>query len=103
MHVNPHLHLNTDLSAGFLTGQFSTNSGSKRTFFCDETSHGDLVEALFSRTGSPKARKLPRTVGEEKCNTIKIHHVASMTSIPEKKKKLQWQQKSVCALVCDRG
>lgn len=84
MHINPHLHLNAALSAGFLTGQFSADGGSKRTFFCDETSHGDLVEALFRRTGSPKARKLPRTVGEEKCNTIKIHHVASMTSIPEK-------------------
>lgn len=64
MHINPHLHLNAALSAKtagvyFLTGQFSADSGSKGMFFGEETSHSDLVEALFSCGGPPQLENCP--------------------------------------------
>lgn len=99
MHINPHLHLNDALSAltaGFLTGQFRADSGSKRMFFYDETSHSDLVEALFSRGGPPQLENCPTRSGKN-VNTIKIHHVALLTSIPDKK-KVQLQQN--CGFLC---
>lgn len=61
MHINPHLHLNASPSAGgnFLTGPFSADSGSKRMFFYEETSRGDLVGALFRRGGPPPLQNSP--------------------------------------------
>lgn len=45
----------------FLTGQFSADSGSKRMFFYEETSHSDLVEALFGHGGTPQPEIAPHS------------------------------------------
>lgn len=96
MRVNPHLHVNAALSAltaGFLTGQFRADSGSKRMFFCDEMSHNDLVEALFGHGDPPLLENCPTESGKN-VNTIKIHHVTLLTSIPDK------QNAENCIFLC---